>query len=262
MELFDIGINLTSAAFSRDRQQVVARAKAAGVTGMVLIGSNLSDSEQALRLAQEIPGCYSTAGIHPHYASEFDADSISRLIELIQNRQIRAIGETGLDFNRNYSSPSAQLEAFEQQLELACYTGLPVFLHQRDAHQQFLPLLKKYRDRLCDAVAHCFTGNQEELHDYLDLDLYIGITGWLCDERRGSHLQQLIKEIPANRLMLETDAPYLLPRNISPKPKNRRNEPAFISYLLAAVAACLNIPEHQLARQTFENAQRFFRLTT
>ena len=260
MAIWEIGVNLTSSVFADDREQVIENARQAGVEGMILIGSNLNDSRQALAVAQTHAGCYSTAGVHPHYASEFDADSLDSLRVLLACPQVRAIGETGLDFNRNYSPQPAQIHAFEQQLELAGETGLPVFLHQRDAHRTFLPMIKAYRNQLSDAVAHCFTGTEQELHDYLDLNLYIGITGWICDERRGLHLQELVKQIPVDRLLLETDAPYLLPRNITPKPKSRRNEPAFITYVLAKVAACLGISEQQLARQTVQNTRRFFRL--
>lgn len=260
MTIWDIGVNLTSSAFAEDREQVIEHARQSGVGGMILIGSNLDDSRQALALAKSHADCYSTAGVHPHYASEFDTDTLDSLRALLANPQVRAIGETGLDFNRNYSPQPAQIHTFEQQLELAGETGLPVFLHQRDAHRTFLPLIRAYRDQLSDAVAHCFTGTEQELHDYLDLDLYIGITGWICDERRGRHLQELVKQIPADRLLLETDAPYLLPRNITPKPKSRRNEPAFIIHVLSEVAACLGVSEQQLARQTVQNTRRFFRL--
>lgn len=258
--MIDIGVNFTSSAFSSDRDQVVEHARQQGVTDLILTGSSVSDSREALALTQLYPNCYATAGVHPHHASEFDETTLGQLRELIASPQVKAVGETGLDFNRNYSPQAAQISAFEQQLELACELQLPVFLHQRDAHSTFYPIIKNYRDKLCDAVAHCFTGPGEELRDYLDLDMHIGITGWICDERRGTHLQALVKEIPLDRLMLETDAPYLLPRNISPKPKSRRNEPALLTYVVSKVAECLEMPQQEVAERTAQTAKRFFRL--
>ena len=211
MPTVDIGVNLTSESFRNDRDQTVARAWEAGVTALILTGSSLSDSAEAQLLTQKYPNCYATVGIHPHNASEFNASTLGQLRELMNSPKVKAVGETGLDFNRNFSPQADQIHAFEQQLELACELKLPIFLHQRDAHAKFLPILKAYRDQFTNAVAHCFTGSHEELHDYLDLDLHIGITGWICDERRGTHLQSIVKEIPLDRLMLETDAPYLLP---------------------------------------------------
>ena len=136
----------------------------------------------------------------------------------------------------------------------------PLFLHQRDAHDRFLPILQEVRDQLGHLVVHCFTGTRDELHDYLDMDLYIGITGWICDERRGYDLHPLLKDIPEDRLMLETDAPYLLPRNIKPKPSSRRNEPANLTYVVAMVSHCLGKSPASVALQTSNNARDFFAL--
>lgn len=258
--LVDIGINLTSDAFDSDRDAVIQRAEKSGVTTFILTGSNIEDSRQAGSLCRLYPNCYSTAGIHPHHASEFKSSDLPLLRQLAATPEVKAIGETGLDFNRNFSPQTDQVNAFEKQLELACELQLPVFLHQRDAHPVFYDILKRYRDRLCDAVAHCFTGSREELHDYLDLDLHIGITGWVCDERRGKHLHAMLKDIPLDRLMLESDAPYLLPRTIRPRPKSRRNEPAFLTYVLSTVAECLDRPEAEVAQNTTQTARRFFRI--
>ena len=147
-----------------------------------------------------------------------------------------AVGETGLDYNRNFSPREAQLFAFERQLGLAIRCGKPLFLHQRDAHADFIACMDNVRDQIGRAVVHCFTGDRKELFDYLDRDFYIGITGWICDERRGAHLRELMKSIPADRLMLETDAPYLLPRDLDPMPSHRRNEPMYLPHICAEVA--------------------------
>jgi TatD DNase family protein len=163
-----------------------------------------------------------------------------------------------LDFNRDFSPRSHQEQWFEAQLELAFALELPLFLHERDAHERFLEILRPYRDRVPAAVVHCFTGTQDELQAYLDLDLHIGITGWICDERRGLHLQELVRSIPLNRLMLETDAPYLTPRTLRPKPKSGRNEPAFLPYVLETVAQAMAKPPEVVADATTQTARQFF----
>lgn len=259
--LIDIGVNLGHESFDHDREHVIDAALRAGVQAMVITGTSVAGSDKAAALAALLPGVlYSTAGVHPHDASGFGADTCPQLLEIAQQPQVVAIGETGLDFNRDFSPRHSQEVAFAAQLELAVQTGLPVFLHQRDAHEHFLGILKEQRDALARGVVHCFTGTREALYDYLDLDMYIGITGWVCDERRGLHVQELLHDIPADRLLLETDAPYLLPRNMQPKPSGRRNEPAFLPWVLQLVAARLGRDAGMLAAQTSANARAFFAL--
>ena len=171
---------------------------------------------------------------------------------------MRAIGETGLDFNRNYSPHPAQETAFVQQMMLAAELQLPLFCHQRDAHDHFIALLRQYRQKIPRVVVHCFTDSREALIEYLDLDCYIGITGWICDERRGLELRELVKLIPADRLLLETDAPYLLPRNLTPKPASRVNEPAYLPHILEDVARCQQRSPADLARDCLQNSRTFF----
>lgn len=259
-ELIDIGVNLTSACYKERHGDVINSAREAGVNQLILIGSDIEDSTAAAKLAAQYTGCYATAGIHPHQAKTFNRQSLDRIRKLAQRPQVKALGETGLDFNRNYSPPDQQISSFEAQLELACELQLPVYLHQRDAHQAFYEILKTYRSALSDAVIHCFTGDSDELEAYLELDLHIGITGWICDERRGLHLQELVKEVPAERLMLETDAPYLLPRTLRPKPKSGKNEPRYLPHILSVVSQCLGGNESEIAALTSANAARFFRL--
>lgn len=259
--LIDIGANLGHESFDHDRERVLEAARHAGVEAMIITGTSIPDSDKAAALAALLPGClFSTAGIHPHEAAAFGSDSPSQLLEIAAQPQVVAMGETGLDFNRDFSPRPAQERAFAEQLGLAARTGLPVFLHQRDAHTRFLAILKEQRDALTRGVVHCFTGTRDELYDYLDLDMYIGITGWVCDERRGLHVQELLHDIPADRLMLETDAPYLLPRNMRPRPSGRRNEPAFLPWVLRLVAERLGCAEAVLAERTSTNARRFFAL--
>ncbi len=261
MEWIDIGINLAHTSFDADRETVIARAAAAGVTQLIVTGATVAGSEAALKLAKARPGrLFATAGVHPHHAAELDAGQLEQLGALLAEPQIVAVGECGLDYFRNYAPRQIQLRAFAQQLALAGETGKPVFLHQRDAHADFVALLREHRDRLHGGVAHCFTGGTAELEDYLELGLAIGITGWICDERRGLHLHALLPRIPPGRLLLETDGPYLLPRDLLPKPAHRRNEPAFLPHIAALVAQLRSESLAQCAAETSAAARQLFGL--
>ncbi|TAL90168.1 MAG: hydrolase TatD, partial [Rhodanobacter sp.] len=226
MQLIDIGANLGHESFRHDFDDVLLRAQTHGVARMIVTGASAEGSRYALALAHAHPGqLVATAGVHPHHAVDYDDRTDALLRQLARDTAVRAIGETGLDYNRNYSPRDVQLHVFERQLQIAADMHRPLFLHQRDAHGDFIALLRRYRDKVPDVVVHCFTDNGDALHDYLALDCHIGITGWICDERRGTHLRELVREIPSNRLMIETDAPYLLPRSVRPQPPHRRNEP-------------------------------------
>lgn len=258
-ELCDIGVNLTHKSFRADLDRVLARATSAGVTRMVVTGTSLDGSEDALELART-HGLHSTAGVHPHEAKTLDSHRLAQLRRLVLEPEVVAVGECGLDYDRNFSPPEAQRRAFEAQLELACESGKPVFLHERAAHSDFARILGQYRPRLSRAVVHCFTGTGDELDAYLALDLHIGITGWICDERRGTHLRSLVPRIPVDRLMIETDAPFLLPRALCPAPKTRRNEPSFLPAVVDTIAECVGRPREQVARETTGVALKFFNL--
>jgi TatD DNase family protein len=235
--LIDVGANLTHEAFRHDLDAVLARARAAGVTRMMVTGADRQGSHEASALANAHPGLlYATTGVHPHHAADYDAATDADIRELAASETVRAVGETGLDYYRDFSPHDAQRSAFEKQLAIAIELAMPAFLHQRDAHADFLAMVKNARPHLPAVVVHCFTDTRAALADYLDLDCHIGITGWICDERRGTHLRKLVREIPANRLMLETDAPYLLPRDLRPKPPHRRNEPAYLAHICREVA--------------------------
>jgi len=273
MRLIDIGVNLMSHAFDHDREAVIARAKAAGVNTLIITGSDIESSAGAAVFVRENArlNCRTTAGVHPHNAKDWNEQTLARLEELASkepppNGVIAAIGECGLDYNRNFSPQDAQRKCFEDQLKLAARIGKPVFLHERDAFGDFFPIIKQYRASLPGAVVHCFTGGMRELEAYLSIDCHIGITGWVCDERRGGDLVPLLKEIPADRLLLETDAPYLLPRNLprglqrSAKGKSGRNEPCFLPHIAASVAEILGKTPDQTAAETSANAERFFGL--
>ena len=237
MSLIDIGANLTHSSFRHDLDEVLARARDHGIDTMIVTGASADGSRDALALARLHPRrLFATAGIHPHHASDFDGDTETLLRELCREAEVVAVGETGLDYHRNLSPRDAQLFSFERHLELAAENRKPLFLHQRDAHADFIACMDNVRGRVERAVVHCFTGERNELFEYLDRDFYIGITGWICDERRGAHLRELVKHIPSNRLMLETDAPYLMPRDIKPMPSHRRNEPMYLAHICAEVA--------------------------
>jgi len=261
MELIDIGVNLTHESFRHDLADVLHRASRAGVHRMIVTGTNVAATRDALQLHATYPDrLYATAGLHPHHAGDFDEGVREALRELARSPGIVAMGECGLDYYRNFSPREAQLRAFAAQLELAVEAGLPVFLHQRDAHADFMAVLRDYLPRLSAGVAHCFTGQAEEMDECLAQGLHIGITGWICDERRGRHLLPMMARIPADRLMIETDAPYLLPRSLKPHPDTRRNEPAFLTEVAATVARARAETVEQLAASSTATARQFFNL--
>lgn len=259
LHLLDIGLNLAHDSFAADRDAVIERAARAGVTRMVITGSCVASSRDAIAMARAQPMRFkATAGVHPHHAAEVDANQLAQLRLLICEPEVVAVGECGLDYFRDLAPRDAQREAFCAQLDIAVTVCKPVFLHQRDAHADFVAILREYRPRLVGGVAHCFTAGLAEARAYLDLDLYLGITGWICDERRGYHLRDVVAQVPADRLLLETDAPYLMPRNLQPRPQSRRNEPMYLPHVLAAVAEARGESPQQLAATTTENAMRLF----
>jgi TatD DNase family protein len=257
--LCDIGLNLAHDSFDHDREAVIQRAAEVGVTRMVITGSSLASTHAAIALVQQYPSSMRcTAGVHPHHASELDTTQLQAFDALARQPEVVAVGECGLDYFRNFSPREAQLDAFAKQLELAATIKKPVFLHQRDAHDDFMNVLRRVREHLTGGVAHCFTAGMDEAREYLDLGLYIGITGWICDERRGHHLREVVRDIPADRLLIETDAPYLLPRDLKPKPQSRRNEPMYLPHVLAAIAEARGESVEKLAEITTDNARRLF----
>ncbi len=257
--LVDIGVNLTHRSFDGDRDQVIARAVGAGVTTLIVTGTTARDSVAAQALAAGRPGVvFATAGVHPHHASDCTADTIATLRALAAKPGVVAIGECGLDFHRDLSPRDVQERWFAAQLELAAERRLPVFLHERDAHARFLAILRAHRSSLVDCVVHCFAGGPAELDAYLALGACIGITGWICDERRGLDLRKLTARIPLDRLLIETDAPFLAPRNV--RPKLTRNEPRFLLSVLEALASERGESMGTVAAATTATARRVFRL--
>jgi TatD DNase family protein len=257
VELIDIGANLAHESFDEDRSDVLDRARAAGVVQLVITGSTEASTRQAIALARLRSGeLFATAGVHPHHATDLTAEALPTLEAAANDSAVVAVGECGLDYFRDFSPRDVQRRAFGWQLEIAARTGKPVFLHQRDAHDDFIAILREHR--VTRGVAHCFTAGEKERDAYLEIGLHIGITGWINDERRGLHLRDVVKGMPAERLLIETDAPYLLPRDMKPAPKNRRNEPAFLPYVVNAIAKARGEDPALVAAASTAAARAFF----
>lgn len=262
MKWIDIGVNLTNSRFDKDREQIIKDAQHLGVGHQIVTGTNLQESQRAYALSVKFSGhLFSTAGCHPHDAKNFNDSHYQQISELLTHPSVVAVGECGLDFNRNFSPPEQQIAVFEQQLQLASKINKPIFLHERDAFEAQFEMLQSYLPKINYGVVHCFTGNEEQLQGYLELGLYIGITGWICDERRGQMLRKIVHLIPEDKLMLETDAPYLLPRDLHPKPKSNRNLPKYLPHIAKAVAKLRNTSLESLSVQCYANTKRFFGLS-
>jgi len=252
--LVDAGVNLSNHQFDDIHQAVLQRAAEANVTQMLLIGCDLQSSQASLKLAKQFKQ-FCTAGVHPHDAKTADVQLEAHLTTLSQHPEVVAIGECGLDYNRDFSPRDVQRSVFRRQLQLAEQLNMPVYLHERDASEDMLAILSDYKVR---GVLHCFTGDENALQSYLAMGLYIGVTGWVCDERRGEQLQALVPTIPLNRLLIETDAPFLMPRNIRPRPKTRRNEPQNLPYVCQQIADLKGSEFTEVAKQTTLNFQQLF----
>lgn len=261
--MIDIGANLAHEGFLADRPALLQRAWTAGVEAILITGSSRSSNVAALALCELAPGrLFATAGVHPHHAAEWDAQQDGALIRrLALDPRLVSLGECGLDYYRDLAPRALQRRVFAEQLELAVALRKPVFLHQRDAHADFLAILKEFRPQLASACVHCFTDTQAAMEAYVDLDCHIGITGWVCDTRRGSALRALVPAIPADRLLIETDAPYLLPQTLPraqrPTTDSRRNEPAFLPWVAQTLAELRGVSVATLAEQTTLNTWRW-----
>jgi TatD DNase family protein len=256
--MIDIGVNLTNKRFDNDYQEIISNAVTAGIKALIITGTNLEHTKKAIGLCERFSNMYCTAGIHPHDASSLNADSFAAITSLAAHEKVVAIGETGLDFNRNFSSKDQQISAFEKQIELAITTQKPLFLHERDAFKEQYSILKNNHKDLSGAVVHCFTGDTKALESYLELNFHIGITGWVCDERRGIELQSLVKTIPDDKLLIETDAPYLTPRTLSGKAKKSKNQPANLIHIAQFIAHLRQQSVNHITNTTTANARHLF----
>lgn len=259
--MIDIGINLIDEQFRGQESEVLQRAKDAGVQKMILTGSSIKSSEAARRMAKSHPGLlYATAGVHPHDAKSYTEATTKELEILLQHPEVIAIGECGLDFDRNFSQPEDQYFAFQEQLKLAKKIDLPLFLHERAAHKEFLSVMKEHEQLIERSVVHCFTADKTQLKAYLEAGFYIGVTGWVCDPKRGIDLREALQYMPLDRLMIETDSPYLLPKNLKPKPKSRTNEPMYLPVIGREIAALMQVEEQVFFETVQKNTENFFRI--
>lgn len=248
-------------SFKKDRKEVIEDGVKSGVEKYIITGTTIQSSETAKNYAINFPDLlYSTAGVHPHNAKDFNENSLKKIEDLSEFDCVIAIGECGLDYNRNFSAPEIQRKVFKKQIQLAQKLNMPLFLHERDAHEDLFNILKEYPEMCEKSVIHCFTGTKEEAENYLDLGCYIGITGWVCDNKRGKSLQEAVKIIPSNKMMIETDAPFLIPKNFDKRPKNNRNEPKYLAHILKTISIYKNINEENLAKDLTNTTKRFFNI--
>ena len=260
-QFFDIGANLTHPSFEKDMTDVLNDAKEVGVKRISITGSDIDESVKAAELAQQHPdSLISTAGIHPHNAKDYSSSSFSEIINLLDLEEVKCLGETGLDFYRNFSTPEQQLVSFEAHIEAAIDNKVPLFLHEREAHKKFVEVISPYMKELPDSVVHCFTGDKNALLTYIEMGFFIGITGWLCDERRGKHLENLIPLIPLEKLMIETDAPYLLPRDMGID-NSSRNEPKYLPHIAKRIAELRNESVELVFSAIYMNSLNFFNIS-
>ena len=258
-ELFDIACNFSSNRYDNDLDEVIKNAKNNNVTKFLVVSASINDVDKVYSIYQKYRSdCFFTVGTHPHHANEINSESMKKMRILVKDLKPCSVGETGLDFFRNLSTLEEQIFAFEEQIKLSIEFNKPLFLHQRDAHDEFIKIIMKYKNDINKAVVHCFTGTQKQLDSYLNLGFYIGLTGWICDERRNVELRKSIKNIPLDKLMIETDSPYLIPRNLIIKPKNNRNEPSYLPHIAKEIADIINIDLSKLIDITYKNSISFF----
>jgi len=258
MKIFDSHCHLDDKSFAGDLDKIINRAYKAGVTRLMTIGVNGKTSARAVELAESHPEIYASVGVHPHDADNCSESVIEDLIKLAENPKVRAWGEIGLDFNRMYSPQKDQEKWFRKQFDAAGRLDLPMIFHERDSNGRLLEMLENHADRNLKGVIHCFSGDHHELEQYLDLGLYIGITGILTIKGRGSRLRELVDFIPLDRLLVETDAPYLVPA--PEKNHYRRNEPAFVKSVMLKLAEIKKEKPEHLAEIVWQNTCRLYGL--
>ncbi len=258
MDLFDSHCHLDDPSYESDLDEVLNRARKAGVSRMMTIGVTRATSRTAVELAEAHPGIYASVGVHPHDAHECSDAILDQLMTLARRPVVRAWGETGLDFNRMHSPREEQEKWFVSQLETARELDLPMIFHERDSQGRFLELLQTCAPPTGGAVVHCFSGSRPELIRYLDMGYYIGITGIVTLKERGEALRRLVPLIPPDQLLVETDAPYLTPH--PERRRFRRNEPAFVRSVLLKLAEVRREDPAELARIVFANTCRLYRI--
>lgn len=248
-------------SFKKDRKEIIEEGEKVGVDKFIITGTNVNSSRIAAEYASKHPSTlYSTAGVHPHDAKTCNEKTIDELMEISKNDCVVAIGECGLDYNRDFSPRDVQRKWFEKQVELAEELDMPLFLHEREAHKDLYEILESHSKIAKKAVVHCFTGTKEEAQNYIDLGCYIGVTGWICDMKRGKSLQEAVSIIPCDKLMIETDAPFLIPKNFDEKPKKNRNEPKYLPHILRTIAYYKDEDYKKLEKCVTKTTEKFFNI--
>ncbi len=252
-ELFDSHCHLEDERFVGEVDEVLARMRAAGVARCLLAGSDKVDSERIAMLAAAYPYVYGVIGVHPHEAKSFDENTLAWMAGLLARPHIVGVGEIGLDYYYDFSPREVQREAFVRQLDFAFEQKKPAVFHVRDAHGEVLDIFRGRRERLPAGVLHCYTGSAESAREYLDMGFYISFSGSVTF-KNASRLQEAARYVPADRLLVETDSPYLAPVPM----RGRRNEPAYVRYVAEKLAELRGVTPEELAMQTTANVERLY----
>ncbi|MDE5884558.1 MAG: TatD family hydrolase [Oscillospiraceae bacterium] len=254
-KFYDIGLNLFSRQFC-EPEKILRNAEASGV-GCIITGSDRKSNRRTNAFIRERSDVWGTAGIHPHNADSAKESDFQELETMHSNNPgLVAVGECGLDFDRMFSTKENQIQCLERHIVLAEKLHKPLFLHERDAAEDFIQIFQNHPEICKNSVVHCFTGDKHTLEKYLEMGFFIGITGWVCDDRRAQTLRDAVKILPLDRVLLETDAPYLLPRNVPGL--GRVNVPENIRYVAKTLAEYMQIPEQELINHAKENTERLF----
>jgi len=253
--LIDSHSHLEMPEFKKDLEQVIQRAMESGVEHIFTVGTEKKGWMRALEIAHSHPSVYAILGVHPHNAKEIDEETYSTLRKLCRDEKVRAYGEIGLDFYRNLSPRDVQLRRFREQIGLAKEIGLPVVIHDRQAHRETLEILKSEKAGECKGIIHCFSGDYEMAKDCIEMGFYISVPGSITYKNAGG-FQEVVKQIPLDSLLIETDAPFLAPVPF----RGRRNEPSYVRYTAQKVAEIKKVPFEKVAEVTTENALRVYRL--
>ena len=255
MMLIDSHAHLEMSDFKRDLEQVIQREKESGVGYIFTVGTEKNDWKRALEIADSHPSIYAILGVHPHNAKEIDDETYRELKEHCRNGKVKAYGEIGLDFFRNLSPRDIQLKRFREQIGLAKELGLPIVVHDREAHQETLEILKSEKAEECGGIIHCFSGDYEMARACMDMGFYISIPGSITF-KNAEGFREIVKRIPLESLLVETDAPFLTPEPF----RGKRNEPSYVRYTAQKVADIKKSSFEKVAEVTTDNALRVYRL--
>jgi TatD DNase family protein len=255
MMLIDSHAHLEMPEFRRDLEEVIHRAMDSGIEYIFTVGTEKKDWRRTLEIANAHPSIYGIIGVHPHNAKEIDGETYATLRELCRNEKVKAYGEIGLDFHRNLSPRDVQLKRFREQIGLAKELRLPIVVHDREAHQETMEILKSEKADDCGGIIHCFSGDYEMAKVCIDMGFFISIPGSVTF-KNAERFREIVKRLPLESLLVETDAPFITPEPF----RGKRNEPSFIRYTAQKVAEIKKIAFEKVAEVTTENALRVYRL--